>query len=106
MSSQVRWKLCWESALELSDHAELAEFFRETYGPTGAFNAKPFEGAHSWAGARPELRLIGYDDRGVAAHLGLLRRFIRVGEIDLLVGELGLWGVRPDLEGFGLNYSL
>ncbi|WP_309486656.1 MULTISPECIES: NodA family N-acyltransferase [unclassified Sinorhizobium] len=103
---QVRWKLCWESELELSDHTELAEFFRATYGPTGAFNAKPFENGRSWAGARPELRVVGYDSRGVAAHLGVLRRFIKVGETDLLVGELGLWGVRPDLEGLGLCHSM
>jgi len=106
MRPQVRWKLCWENELELSDHTELAEFLRKTYGPTGAFNAEPFEGGHSWAGARPELRVIGYDAHGVAAHMGLLRRFIRVGDADLLVAELGLWGVRPDLEGLGLNHSM
>ncbi|PDT18984.1 nodulation N-acyltransferase NodA [Rhizobium hidalgonense] len=103
MSPQVRWKVCWENELELSDHTELADFFRKTYGPTGAYNALPFEGARSWSGARPELRVIGYDAHGVAAHMGLLRRFVRVGEVDLLVCELGLWGVRPDLEGYGIN---
>ncbi|PBB89946.1 hypothetical protein CK215_24610 [Mesorhizobium sp. WSM3864] len=28
---------------------------------------------------------------GVAAHLDLLRRFLAVGEVDFLVGELGLY---------------
>ncbi|MDL2402895.1 acyltransferase, partial [Rhizobium mayense] len=45
MRADVQWKLRWESELELAEHVELAEFFRKTYGPTGAFNAKPFEGS-------------------------------------------------------------
>ncbi|MFH0301638.1 NodA family N-acyltransferase [Bradyrhizobium sp. 31Argb] len=104
MRSQVRWKLCWENELQLADHVELAEFFRKTYGPTGAFNGKPFEGSRSWAGARPELRVIGYDSRGVAAHMGLLRRFIKVGAVDVLVADLGLYAVRRDFEGLGVTY--
>ncbi|WFU06959.1 NodA family N-acyltransferase (plasmid) [Rhizobium sp. CB3171] len=106
MRADVQWKLCWENELQLSDHVELAEFFRKTYGPTGAFNAKPFQGSQSWAGARPELRAIAYDSIGVAAHLGLLRRFIKVDGVDLLVAELGLYGVRPDLEGLGIAHSI
>ncbi|MBY2996363.1 NodA family N-acyltransferase [Rhizobium leguminosarum] len=106
MSSEVRWKICWENELEASDHAELAEFFCKTYGPTGAFNAKPFETGRSWGGARPERRAIAYDSRGVASHMGVLRRFIKVGTTDLLVAELGLYGVRPDLEGLGIAHSV
>ncbi len=106
MSSKVRWRLCWENELQISDHVELAEFFRKTYGPTGAFNAKPFESGRSWAGARPELRAIAYDSRGIAAHIGSLRRFIKVGATDVLVAELGLYGVRPDLEGLGISHSI
>ncbi|RUU14288.1 NodA family N-acyltransferase [Mesorhizobium sp. USDA-HM6] len=105
MRSRVRWKLCWENELQLSDHIELTEFFQRTYGPTGVFNAKPFEGSRSWAGARPELRAIAYDSSGVAAHIGLLRRFIKIDAVDLLVAELGLYGVRPDLEGLGISHS-
>ncbi|SCB55346.1 beta-1,4-N-acetylglucosamine oligosaccharide N-acyltransferase NodA [Bradyrhizobium shewense] len=104
--AQVQWSRRWESELQLTDHAELAEFFRKSYGPTGAFNAQPFEGNRSWAGARPEVRVIGYDARGIAAHLGLLRRFINVGGVDLLVGELGLYAVRPDLEGLGISHAM
>ncbi|MDA9527234.1 NodA family N-acyltransferase [Bradyrhizobium sp. CCBAU 25338] len=104
--AQVQWSRRWESELQLSDHAELAEFFRKSYGPTGSFNAQPFEGNRSWAGARPELRVIGYDALGVAAHIGLLRRFINVGGADLLVAELGLYAVRPDLEGHGISHAM
>ncbi|WOH63835.1 NodA family N-acyltransferase [Bradyrhizobium sp. BWA-3-5] len=106
MRSQVQWRVCWENELQLADHIGLSEFFRKTYGPTGEFNANPFEGGRSWAGARPELRIIGYDTGGVAAHIGILRRFIKVGEVDLLVAELGLYGVRPDLEGLGITHSM
>ncbi|WP_375779252.1 NodA family N-acyltransferase [Bradyrhizobium sp. ma5] len=104
--SQVRWSLRWENELRLADHAELADFFRNSYGPTGSSNARPFEGNRSWAGARPEVRAIGYDARGVAAHVGLLRRFIKIGGVDLLVAELGLYAVRPDLEGLGISHSM
>lgn len=105
-SSKVRWSLRWENELALADHIELSEFFRKTYGPTGAFNADPFKDGRSWAGARPEIRATAYDSQGVAAHLGALRRFIKVGDVDLLVAELGLWGVRPDLEGLGFTQSM
>nr|CDY73127.1 N-acyltransferase [Bradyrhizobium sp. ARR491] len=101
---QVRWRLCWENELQLADHVGLSEFFRKTYGATGEFNAQPFESGRSWAGARPELRIIAYDDHGIAGHIGVLRRFIRVGTVDLLVAEMGLYGVRRDLEGLGVTY--
>ncbi|MDA9420897.1 NodA family N-acyltransferase [Bradyrhizobium sp. CCBAU 53380] len=104
--AQVQWSRRWESELGLTDHAELSEFFRKSYGPTGAFNAQPFQGSRSWAGARPEVRVIGRDARGVAAHVGLLRRFIKVGGVDLLVAELGLYAVRPDLEGLGISHAM
>nr|CAJ41183.1 NodA protein [Bradyrhizobium sp. CH2310]CAJ41185.1 NodA protein [Bradyrhizobium sp. CH2318] len=106
MRPKVQWRVRWESELCVADHVELSEFFRKSYGPTGAFNAQRFQDNRSWAGARPEVRAIGYDDRGVAAHIGLLRRFIKVGEVDLLVGELGLYAVRPDLEGLGISHSM
>ncbi|WIW50151.1 NodA family N-acyltransferase (plasmid) [Bradyrhizobium sp. 62B] len=106
MRPPIQWRTCWENELELSDHIQLSAFFRAAYGPTGTFNARPFEGFRSWAGARPELRFIGYDSRGVAAHLGALRRFIKVGDADVLVAELGLYAVRPDLEGLGVPHSV
>ncbi|WP_184878027.1 NodA family N-acyltransferase [Mesorhizobium sangaii] len=104
MHSDVRWRLCWENELQLADHVELSDFFRKTYA--GAVDVKPFEGGRSWAGARPEFRAIGYDAHGIAAHICILRRFIKVGEVDLLVAELGLYGVRSDLEGFGISFSM
>ncbi|CAH2394235.1 Nodulation protein A [Mesorhizobium metallidurans STM 2683] len=106
MRSEVQWRLCWENELQLHEHVELSDFLHKTYGGTGTFSARRFEGGRSWAGARPEFRAIGRDAHGVAAHLGLLRRFIKVGEIDVLVAELGLYGVRRDLEGLGISLSM
>ncbi len=105
MKTQIQWKTYWENQLEPGDHAELAEFFRNTYGAVGAWNVKHFKGSRSWAGARPELRIIGHDERGVAAHFGVLRRFIRLGTIDQLVAEVGLYAVRPDLQRSGIGYQ-
>ncbi|WP_280940550.1 MULTISPECIES: hypothetical protein [Mesorhizobium] len=34
-----------------------------------------------------------------------MRRFIPVGEVDFLVGELGLYSVHPDLERPGMSHS-
>ncbi|MCC8954641.1 NodA family N-acyltransferase [Bradyrhizobium sp. Pear77] len=104
--TQVQWSLRWENELQLADHADLADFFRKSYGPTGALNAQPFEDNRSWPGARPEVRIIGDDARGVAALIGPLRRLIKIGGIDLLVAELGLYAVRPDLEGLGISHSM
>ncbi|RRH91917.1 NodA family N-acyltransferase [Mesorhizobium tamadayense] len=103
MRSDVRWRLCWENELRLADHVELSDFLRKTY--TEAVDVKPFEGGQSWAGVRPEFRAIGYDSNGIAAHICMLRRFIKVGEVDLLVAEVGLYGVRQDLEGISLSMS-
>ncbi|ARP67352.1 MULTISPECIES: NodA family N-acyltransferase [Mesorhizobium] len=106
MRSAVQWRLCWENSLQVADHVELSDFFRKIYGRNGVFGAKPFEGGRSWAGARPELRLIASDPEGVAAHIGILRRFIKVGDVDVLVAELGLYGVRQDLEKLGISFSM
>jgi nodulation protein A len=105
MKSQVQWKTYWEHELKPSDHAELAEYFRTLYGEA---NAWAFEGNRSFAlgGARPEFRIIGYDDKGVAAHTGVLRRFLRVGTVDQLVADCGLLGVRPDLQRSRVSYDL
>ncbi len=106
MKTHIRWKTYWEHELVPGDQAELAEFFRNTYGAVGAWNTKHFEGSRSWAGARPELRIVGYDECGVVAHFGVLRHFIRFGTVDQLVAEVGLYAVRPDLQQSGVGYHV
>jgi nodulation protein A len=69
-----------------------------------------FAGRRSWSGARPELRVLAHDRAGVAAHAGVLRRFLQVvdGErtVDQLVALVGLVAVRSDLQGTGVGKQL
>lgn len=103
VSKIVKVRKYWENELSESDHAELAEFLRSTYGALGNWNADQFPGNRSWAGARPELRLIGYDEHGVVVHMGLLRRMVRIGEVDQLICDMGLYAVRPDAQRSGIG---
>lgn len=69
-----------------------------------------FPGRRSWSGARPELRVVAHDRAGVAAHAGVLRRFIQVVDgdraVEQLVALVGLVAVRPDLQGSGIGKQL
>jgi nodulation protein A len=101
---QLRWRLVWESDLSDEEHAALARLFGRAYPR----HAERFSGGRSWSGARPEARVVGsLDDRPVA-HLGLLRRFLRVPATgaSLLVGDVGLVAVDPDLQGRGIGRRL
>lgn len=62
-----------------------------------------FRGDRSWSGARPEGRVIGYDGTRPIAHLGFLRRMVRIdgGVASFLVGDVGLVGVEPECQGSG-----
>jgi nodulation protein A len=100
----LRWRLVWESDLSDEEHAALARLFGRAYPR----HAERFSGGRSWSGARPEARVVGsLDDRPVA-HLGLLRRFLRVPATgaSLLVGDVGLVAVDPDLQGRGIGRRL
>jgi len=100
----LRWRLVWESDLSDDEHAALARLFGRAYPR----HAERFSGGRSWSGARPEARVVGsLDDRPVA-HLGLLRRFLRVPATgaSLLVGDVGLVAVDPDLQGRGIGRRL
>jgi nodulation protein A len=100
--NDVRFDVCWEGDLLPADHADIADTLRE------AFTNVPgaFPGAVSWAGARPELRVIARVPGGVAGHMALLRRFIRVDDTDLLVAQQGLHAVHPSMQGTGLGREL
>lgn len=60
----------------------------------------------TWSYVRPEARVIGMDGSGAAATAGVLRRFMEIGEVDQLVGVVGLVAVRPDRQGTGLGAML
>ena len=102
----MNWETIWESELTLAGHRAIADLLRASLGGIRAEDAALFDGARSWAGARPEFRLILRDELGVLAHIGVLRRQLRIGGQDQLVGDLGLFAVRPDRQRTGLGSAL
>ena len=97
------WKLRWESDLSRAEHNALAALLSRIYPD----HHSTFEDGRSWAGARPEGRVIGYSDGRPIAHLGFLRRMLRFNEdSSLLVGDVGLVGVDPSLHGSGIGLRL
>ena len=94
----VAWSLTWEDELDDSDRDELA-----------ALLVRCFPRARTlFVGALPEARVVGRVHGRVVAHLGILRRFLRLPAADrsLLVGDVGLVGVDPDRQGRGLGREL
>ena len=102
----MNWELRWESELAPEEHRAIAGLLRESLGGVRAEDAEHFHGRRSWAGARPEFRLVLRDAYGVLAHIGVLRRYLRIGERDQLVGDLGLFAIRPDRQRTGLGSAL
>lgn len=100
------WEPHWESALTTPDHRAIADLLRDSLGGVRAEDAAHFPDARSWAGARPEFRLILRDGDRVVAHIGVLRRFLRVGGRDQLVGDLGLFAISTDRQRTGLGSAL
>ncbi len=96
------WRTVRETDLTASDHAALATLLAR------AFPSTDMRG-RSWCSERPELRLIGTDDDdggAPVAHLAVLRRFVRVGETEVLVADTGLVAVDPSRQGTGLGLAL
>jgi nodulation protein A len=101
--ADIRWTLRWEADLTAQEHTALAALFGRYYPRDHA----TFTGARSWMGARPEARVIGYDGDRPVAHLGFVRRMLRLEDGgSQLVGDVGLVGVDPDYQGTGLGGRL
>ena len=100
-----RIETVWENDLTPAQHAELSAALADIFD-TEPGEREQFDGGRSWAGARPEFRLVARDERGIAGHIGFLRRFLRIDDHDQLVAELGLVAVRADLRGDGLGGRL
>jgi nodulation protein A len=95
----MRWITAWEKDISPETHEELATLLGTTFAGIDAPEAGLFSHKRSWAGARPELRVYGRCASGtVGAHVGMLRRYVRIGEVDQLVAEIGLVAVRSDLQ--------
>lgn len=101
---RLRWALAWENDISTERHASFARMLAGAYPDY----AELFRGERSWSGARPEARIIGDSGDRPIAHLGLLRRFLRVpgNGASLLVGDVGLVAVDPDFQGQGVGSTL
>lgn len=100
---EIEWTLCWEADLPEHEHIALAALFARYYPRDAAV----FTNGRSWMGARPEARVIGRHDGRPVAHLGFIRRMLRLESGgSVLVGDVGLVGVDPDFQGSGLGGRL
>lgn len=99
----ITWTQVWESDVPQDTHERLADLFAHAYPRSAA----KFTGARSWSSARPETRIIGMVEGRAVAHLGILRRFLRTEAGDsVLVGDVGLVAVHPELHGQGVGGGL
>lgn len=98
------WDTTWETDLDGVAHGSLAALLARAYARPSA----RFADGRSWAGARPELRVVARADGVPVAHAGIVRRFLRVlpDGGDVLVGDVGLVAVDPDHQGRGLGAAL
>jgi len=101
-AADLSWAWTWEDDLGAADHdalgALLARCFPRSFTPFGP--------GRSWSSARPELRLVGSVTGHPMAHLGVLRRVLQVGGTALLVGDVGLVAVDPDIRQRGTGAAL
>ncbi len=100
----LQWVLSYENDISLGGHKTLGAMLGRAYPG----HSELFSGGRSWSGARPEARVIGSLSGRPVAHLGLLRRFLRVPDrgAGLLVADVGLVAVDPDLQGKGIGRQL
>ncbi|MGW0803313.1 GNAT family N-acetyltransferase [Nonomuraea sp. NPDC002799] len=101
---RLQWAMVRETNVSSGTHKALAGMLARAYPAYAGI----FSGRRSWAWARPEARMIGMADGRPVAHLGLLRQFEQMSESGerLLVGEVGLVAVDPDVQGRGLGRKL
>jgi nodulation protein A len=102
----MRWELRWEGSLSAAEHEKMADLLGLALGQVRPADADIFVAGRSWAGARPEFRLLAHDEVGIAAHIGVLRRYLRIGATDVAVADLGLFAVRPDSQRRKLGSEL
>ena len=105
--ADLAWSVSWETELDDAAHGSLAALLARAY----AAQSVRFGDGRSWAGARPELRVVaraGGPDGTPVAHAGIVRRFLRAlpDGPDVLVGDVGLVAVDPDRHGLGVGREL
>jgi nodulation protein A len=102
-AAEPTWATVWEDDLTADEHGGMSALLAQAFP-----RSRDFVGARSWSSGRPELRLVAWRDGSAVAHLGILRRFLRVPERDasVLVGDVGLVAVAPQEHGMGLGREL
>ncbi|MFC5140853.1 GNAT family N-acetyltransferase [Actinomycetospora rhizophila] len=101
--TDLTWSVAWEIELDDAAHAGIAALLGRAYA-----QPQRFTGGRSWAGARPEVRVVARDGATPVAHAGIVRRFLRTlpeGR-DVLVGDVGLVAVDPAHHRRGLGTAL
>ncbi|MBD0708724.1 MULTISPECIES: GNAT family N-acetyltransferase [unclassified Streptomyces] len=98
--------LLWDHRPENEVTADLHHALHRLLRESFPYTTDQFTEGRSWAGARPERRVTAWRDGRPVAHAGILRRFLRVGDRDQLVGEVGLVAVAPDHQGTGVGRLL
>ncbi|ROQ39902.1 beta-1,4-N-acetylglucosamine oligosaccharide N-acyltransferase NodA [Frondihabitans sp. PhB188] len=96
-----------EGDLTLADHEAVAAMLAKAFDSYDHW----YQGARSWAGMQPELRVLARSGDVVVAHAGLRRQFVTVGSAaddgaDQLVAAVGMVAVSPILQGTGLGREL
>jgi nodulation protein A len=101
--SDLHWASAWENDLDDGAHTEMAGLLSRAFP-----RSSRLDGTRSWSAGRPELRIRGRLDGRLVAHLGVLRRHLCVPDrdTDVLVGDVGLVAVDPELQGHGLGRRL
>jgi GNAT superfamily N-acetyltransferase len=102
--NRLRWVQHWEADVSTAEHEALSGLLRAVY-PN---HWHTFIDGRDYSGARPEGRVIGFLDERPIAHLGFLRRTLRLddGDDSILCGDVGLVGVDPVQQGSGLGLLL
>jgi nodulation protein A len=101
-SRPTAWEETWEDDLVDAEHAALGTLLAACFPRSRT----PFGPGRSWSSARPELRLVARLDGRPVAHLGVLRRFLQVGSVAQLVGDVGLVAVDPSVQGRRVGAAL
>jgi nodulation protein A len=99
----LTWTLRWEADLSPAESGELGHLLAAVYpAREDLFRTR------SWNMARPEARVTGFLSGRPVAHLGFLRRQLRVGAgpASVYAGDIGLVGVAPELRGAGVGLQL
>lgn len=100
----MQWELAWETDLDDGAHGSFAALLARAY----VRESSRFADGRSWAGARPERRVVGRRAGVPVVHAGIVRRFLRTlpDGGDVLVGDVGLVAVDPAHQGEGLGAAL